>query len=102
MVRASAERWKPKTNYLLRFEKRPVKEEEPIFFSCTQLRPSPQPSPKGRGSESNIANRHRQTMTYNSFGPCTPMVSVNSISAVREGPVIKVIARLVPDCPPRR
>src|SRR2546425_6289234 len=45
---------------------------------------------------------HIQTMTYNSCGPCTPMVSVNSISAVREGPVIKVIARLMPDWPRRR
>ena len=35
------------------------------------------------------------TITYNSFGPCTPTVSVNSISAVREGPVMKVMARLI-------
>src|SRR5438105_11423795 len=59
-------------------------------------------TPKGRGESINGAYPHIQTMTYNSFGPCTPMVSVNSISAVREGPVIKVIARLMPDCPLRR
>ncbi len=34
-------------------------------------------------------------MTYSSCGPCTPIASVNSMSAVRDGPVINVTAGLI-------
>src|SRR6266545_1920536 len=41
-------------------------------------------------------------ITYNSFGPWTPMASVNSMSAVREGPVMKVMVGLTAEGSPRR
>src|SRR5947209_82159 len=38
-------------------------------------------------------------MTYNSPGPCTPIANVNSMSEVRDGPVMNVTVRLKPAGP---
>jgi hypothetical protein len=44
------------------------------------------------GLNSIIPDLNRQRDTYNSPGPCTPMVRVISMSAVPEGPVITTAA----------
>src|SRR5262249_43095331 len=43
------------------------------------------------GSEEALAHRPSTKMACTSLGPCTPRVSVSSMSAVRDGPVMKLI-----------
>src|SRR5574340_1291983 len=66
---------------------------------------APQPSIRGQGSP---VFDHGHTLHYSvintssSLGPCTPMVSVISISAVRDGPVINTVAEARRNCGRRR
>src|SRR5262249_6075995 len=44
-----------------------------------------------RGREQALAHRASTKTAWISLGPCTPRVSVSSMSAVREGPVMKLM-----------